>query len=90
MNSRAFKTLFIESVCEDQRIIEENVRNVKISSPDVSYQIFGSRSYTHGQEYVGWPAEDAIRHYLARVHAKIPHFESMEEKELNFIKVGAV
>lgn len=30
-----FKTLFIESACDDERIIEENVRNVKISSPDV-------------------------------------------------------
>lgn len=30
------QTIFIESACYDQRIIEENVRNVKISSPDVS------------------------------------------------------
>ena len=29
------QTLFIESVCNDQHIIEENVKNVKISSPDV-------------------------------------------------------
>lgn len=34
------KTLFIESACNDERIIEENVRNVKISSPDVSLEIF--------------------------------------------------
>ena len=27
--------MFIESTCDDQRIIEENVRAVKISSPDV-------------------------------------------------------
>lgn len=31
-----YKTLFIESWCDDERIIEENVRRVKISSPDVS------------------------------------------------------
>ncbi|KKK13282.1 hypothetical protein ARAM_003129 [Aspergillus rambellii] len=31
-----FETLFIESWCDDSRIIEENVRRVKISSPDVS------------------------------------------------------
>lgn len=30
------QTLFIESWCDDERIIEENVRRVKISSPDVS------------------------------------------------------
>jgi hypothetical protein len=39
------------------------------------------------QEYANWSAEDAIRHYLARVNAKIPHFETMEEKELDYIKV---
>lgn len=33
------KTLFIESACDDVRIIEENVRNVKISSPDVGSDI---------------------------------------------------
>ena len=33
--SSAPQTLFIESACNDERIIEENVRSVKISSPDV-------------------------------------------------------
>ncbi|KAL8897336.1 MAG: hypothetical protein Q9207_007265 [Kuettlingeria erythrocarpa] len=37
------ETLFIESACTDERIIEENVRSVKISSPD----------------YIGWSSEDA-------------------------------
>ncbi|KAL9587571.1 MAG: hypothetical protein Q9212_000148 [Teloschistes hypoglaucus] len=66
------ETLFIESACTDERIIEENVRSVKISSPD----------------YVGWESEDAVKHYLARMSAKIPHFETMEEQELNYIKAG--
>jgi 6-phosphofructo-2-kinase len=30
------QTIFIESLCDDQEIIEQNVRSVKISSPDVS------------------------------------------------------
>ena len=29
------QTIFIESLCDDQEIIEQNVRSVKISSPDV-------------------------------------------------------
>ncbi|KAL8808885.1 MAG: hypothetical protein Q9223_003593 [Gallowayella weberi] len=66
------ETLFIESACTDERIIEENVRSVKISSPD----------------YVGWSSEDAVKHYLSRISAKIPHFETMEEPELNYIKAG--
>lgn len=65
------KTLFIESNCDDQRIIEENVRNVKISSPD----------------YVGWSEADAVKHYLSRMNAKIPHFETMEEPDLDWIKM---
>ncbi|MCJ1299341.1 hypothetical protein MMC08_002133 [Hypocenomyce scalaris] len=65
------ETLFIECACDDERIIEENVRSVKISSPD----------------YVGWSSDDAVKHYLARISAKIPHFETMEEPELNYIKM---
>ena len=65
------ETLFIESACDDEKIIEENVRSVKISSPD----------------YVGWSSDDAVKHYLARMIAKIPHFETMEESDLNYIKM---
>jgi len=65
------KVLFIESSCDDQRIIEENVRSVKISSPD----------------YVGWSEAEAVKHYLNRMSAKIPHFETMEESELDWIKM---
>lgn len=65
------QTLFIESHCTDERIIEENVRNVKISSPD----------------YQGWSSEDAVKDYLARINARIPHFETMEEAELHYVKM---
>lgn len=65
------KCLFIESSCNDQRIIEENVRSVKISSPD----------------YRGWSEDDAVKHYLSRMSAKIPNFETMEEKDLDWIKM---
>lgn len=36
INLNCLKTLFIESWCDDEHIIEDNVRRVKISSPDVS------------------------------------------------------
>lgn len=65
------QTLFIESACDDEKIIEENVRNVKISSPD----------------YVGWNSDDAVKDYLRRIAARIPHFETMEEPELHYIKM---
>lgn len=68
---RKIETLFIESSCDDQRIIEENVRSVKISSPD----------------YVGWTDADAVKDYLARIAARIPNFESMFEPDLHWVKI---
>lgn len=65
------QTIFIESHCTDERIIQENVRRVKISSPD----------------YQGWSDEDAVQDYLARINARIPHFETMEEPDLHWIKM---
>lgn len=65
------QTLFLESHCTDERIIEENVRSVKISSPD----------------YQGWTSEDAVKDYLARINARIPHFETMEEPDLHYVKM---
>lgn len=32
-----WQTLFLESYVEDQTILEENVSNVKLSSPDVCF-----------------------------------------------------
>ena len=82
------KTLFIESWCDDERIIEENVRRVKISSPDVSTHFpRAGRQTTDSIQYVGWTSEDAVKHYLSRISARIPRFQTMEEKELNYIKV---
>jgi 6-phosphofructo-2-kinase/fructose-2,6-biphosphatase 4 len=65
------QTIFIESHCTDERIIQENVRRVKIGSPD----------------YKGWKDEDAVQDYLARINARIPHFETMEEPDLHWIKM---
>jgi len=68
---KGIQTVFIESQCTDERIIQENVRRVKISSPD----------------YKGWSDEDAVRDYLARINSRIPHFETMEEQDLHWIKM---
>ena len=35
MENHGIQTIFVESLCNNQEIIEQNVRNVKISSPDV-------------------------------------------------------
>ncbi|KAL9056023.1 MAG: hypothetical protein Q9162_003202 [Coniocarpon cinnabarinum] len=70
-NKHNIQTLFVESSCTDETIIRENVRRVKISSPD----------------YLNWDPADAVKDYLARIAARIPHFEPMEEPELHWIRM---
>lgn len=41
-------------------------------------------------QYVSWSPEDAVKHYLTRISSRIPQFTTMEEKDLNYIKVGGV
>ncbi|KAK4453292.1 6-phosphofructo-2-kinase-domain-containing protein [Podospora aff. communis PSN243] len=65
------QTLFIESFVDDDEILKENARNVKISSPDF-----------HGMD-----PDEAAQRYLQRIQTKIPVFETMEEKELNYVKM---
>ncbi|KAK2004532.1 6-phosphofructo-2-kinase [Colletotrichum falcatum] len=65
------QTLFIESYVDDESILRENARNVKISSPD----------------FAGMDPDEAAKLYLRRIDMKIPVFETMEEKELNYIKM---
>ncbi|KAM0324061.1 hypothetical protein ACHAQA_008249 [Verticillium albo-atrum] len=65
------QTLFIESFVDDESILRDNARNVKISSPDFS----------------GMDPDEAAELYLKRIDMKIPTFEIMEEKELNYIRM---
>ena len=46
-----------------------------------------SNVLTDNAKYVGWSADEAVKHYLVRMSAKIPHFETMEESDINYIKV---
>ncbi|RKF80308.1 putative 6-phosphofructo-2-kinase/fructose-2,6-bisphosphatase [Golovinomyces cichoracearum] len=68
---RNVQTLFLESYVTDQRILAENARNVKINSPD----------------FQGMDVDEAAQLYLKRIDMKIPHFETMTENELNYIKM---
>ncbi|KKA28474.1 hypothetical protein TD95_002539 [Thielaviopsis punctulata] len=65
------QTLFIESFVDDESILLENARNVKISSPD----------------FEGMNPDEAASLYLSRIQAKIPGFETMDESELNYVRM---
>ncbi len=83
------QTLFIESYVDDQEILKENARNVKISSPDVStfWWEFGEPSDTDTFKFIGMDPDEAAKRYLKRIEKKIPVFETMEEDELNYVKM---
>ncbi|KAI1636393.1 6-phosphofructo-2-kinase-domain-containing protein [Biscogniauxia mediterranea] len=65
------QTLFLESYVDDEKLLRENARNVKISSPD----------------FADMDPDEAAKLYLRRIETKIPMFETMNEKELNYIKM---
>ncbi|KAK8100930.1 6-phosphofructo-2-kinase [Apiospora kogelbergensis] len=65
------QTLFLESYVDDENLLRENARNVKINSPD----------------FEGMDPDEAAKLYLRRIEMKIPIFETMTENELNYIKM---
>ncbi|KAI0005191.1 bifunctional 6-phosphofructo-2-kinase/fructose-2,6-bisphosphate 2-phosphatase [Xylariaceae sp. FL0662B] len=65
------QTLFLESYVDDVNLLHENARKVKISSPD----------------FAGMDPNEAANLYLERMETKIPTFETMDEKELNYVKM---
>ncbi|KAB7504915.1 6-phosphofructo-2-kinase/fructose-2,6-bisphosphatase [Armadillidium nasatum] len=69
-----FKLFYVESICNDQKIIESNIREVKLSSPD----------------YVGVNPDEAIKDFIQRIeHYKDIYHPLDEEKEehLSFMKI---
>ncbi|KAL3425663.1 elongator complex protein 2 [Phlyctema vagabunda] len=65
------QTLFLESYVTDAQILQENARSVKISSPD----------------FIGMEPNEAANLYLKRIDVKIPSFETMDESDLNYVKM---
>lgn len=83
------KTLFLESYVDDEKLLRENARNVKISSPDVSDSQAPISYPTDSDcaQFEGMDPDEAAKLYLRRMEIKIPIFETMEENELNYIKM---
>jgi 6-phosphofructo-2-kinase/fructose-2,6-biphosphatase 4 len=85
------QTLFIESYVDDEEILKENARNVKISSPDVSKPTCSTSARcmaNNADQFHGMDPDEAASHYLQRIQTKIPVFETMEEEsELNYVKM---
>lgn len=68
---RGIQVMFVECLSTDEKIVARNIRDVKISSPD----------------YQGVDPDEAVRHYMRRIELQIPHYETMNESELMYIKL---
>lgn len=69
--ARQVGVLFVECISTDDHLVARNVRDVKLSSPD----------------FQGYDYQDAVRSYLRRIELRIPHYETMQEQELSYIKL---
>jgi broad specificity phosphatase PhoE/predicted kinase len=63
--------LFIESICDDPAIIESNIRETKLLSPD----------------YAGVDTEEALRDFRARIANYERAYEPVDDPALAFVKV---
>ncbi|KAJ7108510.1 6-phosphofructo-2-kinase-domain-containing protein [Mycena epipterygia] len=61
----------LESLCDNQEIIERNIRSVKISSPD----------------YRGWNPDKAVEDYYIRIRDHEKYYEPVEETTWPFIRI---
>lgn len=69
-----YKLFFVESVCDDPAIVESNIRQVKINSPD----------------YAGMDKEAAVEDFLQRIdhyHDQYQPLDEVEEDALSFMKI---
>ncbi|KAL3853720.1 hypothetical protein ACJMK2_017238 [Sinanodonta woodiana] len=69
-----FKLFFVESICDDPEIIEANILEVKVCSPD----------------YSGMDKTEAMQDFLQRIEHYREHYESMDysyDKNLSFIQI---
>ncbi|KAF7375081.1 6PF2K domain-containing protein [Mycena sanguinolenta] len=63
--------IFLESLCDNQEIIERNIRSVKISSPD----------------YRGWNPDKVVEDYYRRIRDHEKYYQPVEETTWPFIRI---
>jgi 6-phosphofructo-2-kinase/fructose-2,6-biphosphatase 2 len=74
VDKMGYKLFFVESLCDDPNIVESNIRQVKINSPD----------------YVGINKEEALKDFLQRIdhyHDQYQTLDEDQEKGLSFMKI---
>ncbi|KAJ0176403.1 hypothetical protein K1T71_007582 [Dendrolimus kikuchii] len=75
VHKMGFKLFFVESICDDPRIIEQNIMEVKVSSPD----------YTNIQN-----TDNVLNDFLLRIEHYKERYEPLDENlesEYSFMKI---
>jgi hypothetical protein len=65
------KKMFVESVCDSQQLLEENIRKVKLSTPD----------------YRGVDSDTAMKDFLKRREQYISVYEPVDERDGSYVKI---
>lgn len=74
VNKWGYKLFFVESICDDPQIIEQNIMEVKVSSPD----------------YTNMNTDAVLRDFLLRIEHYQEKYEllnEVKEKELSYMKI---
>lgn len=71
LEARNISPMFVECLITNEALLARNIRDVKLMSPD----------YQH------MDPDEAVRHYLRRIELRIPHYETMAEQELTYVKL---
>ncbi|CAF4644077.1 unnamed protein product [Rotaria sp. Silwood1] len=70
-----FRVFFVESICDSPEVIQANIREVKLKSPD----------------YKNVPQDEAVEDFLSRIEMYAKQYEpiddKIEEKHYSFIKI---
>ncbi|XP_053377618.1 6-phosphofructo-2-kinase/fructose-2,6-bisphosphatase 4-like isoform X4 [Mercenaria mercenaria] len=73
-NKNGFRLFFVESICDDLNIIEANILEVKVCSPD----------------YLGMDKNEAVEDFMQRIEHYRQNYQSMDytyDKDLSFIQI---
>jgi len=71
MRAHGLDVVFVESVCEDESVIESNIRQTKLHMPD----------------YAGVDPDAAVRDFRARIAHYESAYEPVEESEGSYVRV---
>lgn len=69
--ARHIRPLFVEYICENESIVNENIRKVKITSPD----------------YITMEPDAAVHDFKARITGMEPYYETIADNDLSYIKL---